>query len=57
MGWLGIAGGFAGADSKQMQTEREQLFLEEQNLMRTMLPIAMQNRKERRLKKDSLKYT
>ena len=51
MGWLGIAGGFAGAASKQMQTEREQLFLEEQNLMRTMLPIAMQNRKERRLKK------
>tara|TARA_R110000765_G_scaffold406629_2_gene503686 strand:- start:678 stop:3146 length:2469 start_codon:yes stop_codon:yes gene_type:complete len=54
MGWLGLAGGYAAAGSQRMETEREQLWAEEQNLINTMLPLAIENRKQRQV--DRKKY-
>ena len=60
MGWLGgsalgLAGGYAAAGSQRMKTEREQLWAEEQNMINTMLPLAIENRKQRQVDRKNKK--
>ena len=58
MGWgLGFAGGFTQRASENMATERQEMWAEEQNMINTMLPIAMQERKQRRLERKGMKDT
>ena len=55
MGWgLGVAGGFSEAGMARKERQKEQLFIEEQNMINTMLPLAIENRKKRQ--KDRKKY-
>lgn len=58
MGWgLGFAGGFTQRASENMATERQEMWAEEQNMINTMLPIAMEERKQRRLERKGMKDT
>ena len=55
MGWgLGVAGGFSEAEMARKERQKEQLFVEEQNMINTMLPLAIENRKKRQI--DRKKY-
>ena len=58
---LGLAGGFAAGfaerSSQRMASEREQMWAEEQNMINTMLPIALKNRHERMMERKGMKDT
>ena len=48
MGWLlGVAGCAAESFTKRVDQERAELALQERDMLNTMLPIALENRKER----------
>ena len=56
MGWLlGVAGGAAESFTKRVDQERAELALQERDMLNTMLPIALENRKERQNQRKRLK--
>ena len=58
---LGLAGGFAAGfaerSSQRIASEKEQMWAEEQNMINTMLPIALKNRHERMMERKGMKDT
>ena len=56
MGWLlGVAGGAAESFTKRVDQQRAELALQERDMLNTMLPIALENRKERQNQRKRLK--
>ena len=56
MGWaLGLVGGAAERVSQTIDDERKQNWAEEQTMISTMMPIAMENRKQRQIKRKQHK--